>query len=249
MEKNIQEKILHFLKDRNWEESVWEVRIGLGYTAVQLESDNTGLAYTLRQDLQPGCSVFPGLRPLAGRKVGELLPLLRSEEKIEASVGLASVNALVNQDIPGTLPGDILDILIINPDDVIGMVGYFAPMVPALQKRVRHLHIFEKLEKPGVILPEEAAYDLLPKCQIALITSTTIINKTIDPLLKAAASCREVVLLGPSTPLAGEAFQDTPVTLLSGIEITDPKKLLQVVSEGGGARDIRNLTQKINLKI
>jgi uncharacterized protein len=246
---NIQEKILHFLKDRNWEEPVREVRIGLGYTAVQLESDNTGLAYTFRQDLPPGCSVFSGLRPLAGRKIGELFPLLCSEEKLEASVGLASVNALVNHQVPGALAGDVLDFVSIQPQDEVGMVGFFSPMIPVLQGKAKRLHIFERWEQPGLILPEEAAYDLLPKCQIVLITSTTIINKTLDPLLKAAGSCREVVLIGASTPFLKEAFEDTPVTMLSGVEVTDPDKLLQVISEGGGTRSFRNSTRKINLRI
>jgi uncharacterized protein len=145
MTNNIQEKILHFLKDLNWKEPVREVRIGLGYTAVQLESDNTGLAYTFRQDLPPGCSIFPGLRPLAGRKVGELPPLLCSMEKIEASVGLASVNALVNHQVPGALAGDILDFVSVQPQDEVGMVGFFFPMIPVLQGKAKRLHILRQL--------------------------------------------------------------------------------------------------------
>ena len=186
---------------------------------------------------------------LAGRPVDALLSFFNSNEKIEATLGLGAANALTNHQIDGAQEGDILKVLNIHPGDEVGMVGYFAPMVPELKKRVKHLTIFEKREQPGEILPEEAAFEWLPKCQIALITSTTILNNTIDPLLKAAASCREVVLLGTSTPLVSEAFKDTPVTMLSGVEVIIPKGILQIVSEGGGTRDFKNFVRKLNLTV
>jgi hypothetical protein len=55
---DIRGKIIQTLQDRDKEERVKEVRIGLGYTAVQLESGHIGLAFTFRQDLPGGYSVF-----------------------------------------------------------------------------------------------------------------------------------------------------------------------------------------------
>jgi uncharacterized protein (DUF4213/DUF364 family) len=81
---DICKKIIQFLQESGKEDRGKEVCIGLGYTAVQLESDRTGVAFTFRQDFPGGCSVFNGLRPLSGRKAGDLLPLLDSNEKIEA---------------------------------------------------------------------------------------------------------------------------------------------------------------------
>jgi uncharacterized protein len=246
---DIRKKIIQSLQESGKEDRVKEVRIGLGYTAVQLESGRTGVAFTFRQDLPGGCSVFHGLRPLAGRKAGDLLPLLDSNEKIEAAVGLATVNALSNYQPCGALEGDILKILNIHPEDTLGMVGYFGPLVPELKKKVHRLHIFEKVDQPEEILPEEAAFELLPRCQVALITSTTLINNTLDVLLEASRSCREVVLLGASTPFVPKAFQDTPVTLLSGIEVLDSEGILQIVSEGGGMQFFQKKVKKINLPL
>lgn len=245
----IRKKIIQTLQESGTEDRVKEVRIGLGYTAVQLKSGRTGVAFTFRQDLPEGCSVFHGPRPLAGRKAGDLLPLLDSNEKIEAAVGLATVNALSNYQPCGTLEGDILKFLNLTSGDTVGMVGYFGPLVPELKKKVHHLHIFEKVEQPGEILPEEAAFELLPRCQVALITSTTLITNTLDALLEVSRSCREVVLLGASTPFVPKAFQDTPVTLLSGIEVLNSEGVLQIVSEGGGMQFFKKNVKKINLTI
>jgi uncharacterized protein len=244
----IRKKIIQTLQESGRDDRVKEVRIGLGYTAVQLESGRSGVAFTFRQDLPGGCSVFHGLRPLAGRKAGDLLPLLDSDEKIEAAVGLATVNALSNYQPCGAQEGDILKFLNLTPEDTVGMVGNFAPLVPELKKRVKYLHIFEQWDLPG-ILSEEAALDWLPRCHVALITSTTLINNTLDALLDVSRSCREVVLLGASTPFLPEVFQDTPVTLLSGIEILDGEGILRIVSEGGGMQFFQKKVKKINLPV
>jgi hypothetical protein len=225
------------------------VRIGLGYTAVQLGSGAAGVAYTFRQDLPGGCSVFHGLRPLAGRSAVDLLSRLISGEKIESAVALATVNALVNQNPKGTLPGDLLEILELKSDDRVGMVGYFAPLIPALEKRVERLLVFEEQSAPPGVLAAKEAPQALSGCQVALITSTTLINGTLDALLAACGSCREVVLLGASTPLLPEIFENTPVTWLSGVEVVDPRAILQIVSEGGGMRFFKNKVRKLNLPV
>ena len=59
--------------------AIREVRIGLGYTAVQLDDGRTGVAYTLGKELFRGCTVFSGKRPIAGSPAEEVLRYLDSE--------------------------------------------------------------------------------------------------------------------------------------------------------------------------
>lgn len=230
--------------------TVVDVRIGLGYTAVELSDERTGVAYTFRDQAQGGCSVFHGLRPLVGRSAADLLPLLESPDAIEASVGLACANALANQHHPAQIEGDILDHLAVGPDDEVSMVGNFGPLVAELQRRARSLTIFERVSTPtGLLRPQEEAASALPRCQIALITATSIINHTLDALLDAACVCRQVALLGASTPLVAEAFEATAVTLLSGVVVTSPDEVLRVVSEGGGMRQFSPYVRKVTMKM
>ena len=58
-----------------------------------------------------------------------------------------------------------------------------------------------------------------------------------------------MTLQRPSTPLLPEVFTDTPVTWLSGIRIESPGRVLRVVSEGGGTRNISPYVQKVNLHL
>jgi hypothetical protein len=228
-----------------------DVRIGLGYTAILTESGSAGVAYTPREDLGRGCSSLPGRQPLAGRDAAELLTYLTSDSALERAVGLATANALLGRRKLGPVfGGDVMDMLGLRSGDRVGMVGYFEPLVARIESQVASLTIFERSRGwTAGVQPAERAVDVLPSCTVALITSTTLITQSLEPLLEAAGGCRVVALLGPSTPLVPEAFTETPVTWLSGIAIAHPQEILRVVSEGGGTREFSPYARKVNLRI
>jgi uncharacterized protein (DUF4213/DUF364 family) len=246
----IHTRIKEHITPRAKEIKVRDVRIGLSYTAVLLENGQAGVALTFHQGLKRGCTVFNGLHPLAGRAAHELLPFLESPDKIEMAVALATANAVVNTMRRDMLEGDIMEHIHVGAEENVGMVGYFAPMLPRLQEKSASIMIFEQIErKQGNLLPEKEAYQLLPQCQVALITSTSILNRTVEKILRAARSCREVVLLGASTPLIPEVFEGTPVTFLSGVIVTRPPELLRIVSEGGGMPRFKENVRKVNVSL
>jgi uncharacterized protein (DUF4213/DUF364 family) len=241
------DKIVAALGDQN--ERVADVRIGLGYTAVQLVDGATGVALTFRSN-GGGCTVFQGLRPIAGRPAADLLELLLSADPIESAVGLACANALANRPDRQYADGDVLDHLDLSPQDHVGMVGNFGPLVGPVRKKARRLTIFEQIEKPaGNLRPAAEAIRVLPECQIALITATTIINHSVEDLLQAARGCRTVAVLGASTPMLPGVFDDTAVSLISGVVVTDPEAVLRVVSEGGGMRFFKPHIRKVNFPL
>jgi uncharacterized protein len=246
----IREKIKRACLELAGDVRITDVRIGLGYTAVLLESGRLGVAYTFRNDLRGGCKIFRGLRPLSGSPASRVLELFDSQDKVESAVALATANALLNHLPDSPLDGDVLEHVSFRPDDRVGMVGYFAPMVPAIRERAASLIIFEQTERLETeVLPEEEMFTGLPECQVAIVTATSILNDTIDEILYAAHTCREVVLLGASTPMFPTAFAGTPLTVLSGVLVTSPEKMLQVVSEGGGTRSFRGSVRKINIRL
>jgi uncharacterized protein (DUF4213/DUF364 family) len=229
---------------------VAEARLGLGYTAIRLDDGRTGLAYTLREGLRSGCTVFDRLRPLAGRGAGEVLALLSSDDALGRAVGLACANALANGDRPALSQGDVLEHLDLRATDDVAMIGHFSPLVGPIQARARSLVVVDGAGTSAgqIRLPAEAE-DTLRGASVALVTATTLLNGTLDALLLAAAGCREVVLLGASTPLVPDFFRGGPVTLLSGVVVTDPHGVLAVVSEGGGTRLFRPHVKKVVLRV
>lgn len=247
---SIAEAIRARAEDVCGERTVSEVRIGLTYTCVALEDGSAGVAYTYPQTDRGGCSRFRGMGSLAGKKARDLVPLLESTDRTEAAVALAVVNALADcRSIQGTT-GDVLDAVEIRPTDRVGMIGLFRPLLPRLRKTAAAVEIFdEQPEKDEEVMPAEQAHDALQKCDIALVSSTSIINHTLDDLFPSLVTCRDVVLLGSSTPLLPEAFTGTPVTMLSGITINDPAGMLQVVGEGRGTRSFKPFVTKWNIPL
>ena len=241
-------RLQHAARERAGDRMVTDVRMGLCYTAAQLDDGSTGVALTFRNDIPQGCSCRG--TPLAGQPAAVLLAGLTDDDLIARTVALAVANAVLNRAHADHVGGDTLEMLRPTADDVVGMVGYFGPLVPPLEATVRELRVFEKVpEKAAGVHPEAEAYDFLPDCTIAIITSTSLLNRTTEPLLEAARACPRVALVGSSTPLAPAVFADSGVTLLSGIVITDPPGILQIVSECGGTRSFKGHVNKVNMTV
>jgi uncharacterized protein len=225
-----------------------DIRIGLGYTAVLLENGNCGLAYTLHEKEYESCCVMPDAGKLAGRKASELIQWMKSPDVTACAVGLATLNAIITPPAKA-VESDILDLLSVEPEDTVGMIGYFGPLVEPIKKRAPALHIFERRPDPKYgILPESAARDILPKCQVVILSATTLLNHTIDGLLDLSKTAREISILGPSTPFLPKIFGRYGVTMLSGLQVADPPQVLRIVSEGGGTRQFGRAVRKLSLR-
>ncbi len=226
-----------------------DLRIGLGYTAVCLDTGACGLAYTFRDEAGEGCSVTRLAGSIAGRQAEEVAGWAKELDAVTTAVALATLNALVEPPVAAT-ESDVATCLRLEPGDVVGMVGYFGPLVEFVTARASKLHIFERRPTAnGGVLPDWAAPVLLPECDVVLLSATTIANRTADSLLACAKQAREVAVLGPSTPMVPEVFAQRGVTLLSGVQVVDRDRLLRIVSEGGGTRRFGTAVRKLILRL
>ncbi len=243
---NIFEKIIENLKDIDLK--ITDIRIGLSYCGVLLENGNLGLAYTFLPKTHR-CSSFDSLWPIKGKRVCDLVESINQDD-IGSAVLLACANAFHNiENKSDYIHADILKVLDIRNEDVVGMVGDFRPLVTPLKSMCKKLYIFEKKEdRDKDVLPEQEAYSLLKKCDVTIITATSLINKTLDSLLKNIEYAREIVVLGPSTPLNINYFKNTKVTLLSGVIVKDPNVVLDIISVGGGMRRFNKFVSKVSVR-
>lgn len=246
------ESLIDYALSRAGEERVADVRIGLGYTAVRLTSGKVGVGAMLRHLLdKAGCSILSYAGTVAGRKVADVIPLLRSESIVEASVGLAAINALAQWEKEMDSPEeDLVRLLRIGPHDAVGMVGNMAPVLERLRHFAERCVVFDD-GLPGAEGITEATLEeeILPKCSVVILTATSLLNKTFDRLMELSAGAREICLMGPSTPLIPEVFRPMGVTVLAGRRFIDSERLLRVVSEAGGTRSFGSLSRKVALRI
>ncbi|MBN2027204.1 MAG: DUF364 domain-containing protein [Actinobacteria bacterium] len=202
-----------------------EVIVGLGFTLARLDDGACGVAYTLRDELERGCDAFAEAGRMSGRELGEVLPWIGGSSVIASAIGLAAANALL---LPPqeAFRADLLAYLDLQPGERVVTVGRFRPMEPQLTRMGVELEVVERGD------PQTP----LKGCDVALITATSIINNTIEELLEKITGVREAAILGPSTPYAPGAFEDSPVTILAGSVVSDPDRVRQVISEGGGTQ-------------
>ncbi len=242
-------ELRHHILATTTERRLADLRFGARYTAAMLDDGVAGVAYTYRQ---PGVTEPPAVGDgllLAGATTTDVLEHLESDDGLKRSAALAVANALLNRNIGGEREADLLHFLSVGFMDKVAMVGYFAPLVAPIQKRLRELVIFER-GPHGIegVRPVEDAFAELPSCNVALIASSAFVIGDLGRLLEAAEGCREIALVGPSTPLAPAVFSPYKVTLLSGVVVDDAPAVLKTASEGGGVQAFGDRVRKVNLR-
>jgi len=222
--------------------AVREVVVGVRWTAVT--SRGCGLAATLLSltDTMPHTLVNAGR--LHQQSVQELAQGMISENPLEASIGLAAMCSALPPPISGVLEINAFDLLAhLGAGKKVVMVGHF-PQAEWLKAQVGSLDILEKRPRPGDF-PAEAAPDLLPKAELIAITGMTILNRTIDGLLRLCPPGARVVVLGPSTPVTPALFE-CGIDFISGSIVTDETSVLRTLMQGGSAVQARG-TRKVTL--
>jgi uncharacterized protein (DUF4213/DUF364 family) len=219
---------------------VLDVCIGLHWTIVVVQiGDQTrcGLASTLAaphdHSAEPDIPQAGHLHTLSALA---LAYLTRSEQPTQASIGVATINAL--------LPPQPELWRDLNAEEVIAahgigktvaLIGSF-PFVPRLRSRVGRLFILELQPKDNE-LPAEAAPEILPQADVIAITSMTLANHSLENLLKLCSPQATVLLLGPSTPLSPMLFEHG-IDVLSGSVVTDIDRVLAAIKQGANFRQV-----------
>jgi len=232
----VNKRLIDLLSTHAKNSTVKDVRIGLGYTAVQLDSGHAGVAWT-PEESSDSCTHFGAAGTLAGSPCLHLLTLLAHETSgLARALGLATANAILTAlPRPAAIKEEAIDSLNITEADHVAMVGYFGPIIGTLKKTGCRLDVVELNPERGEdTLPPQKGKDALASCTVAIITGTTLINGTFDEVTGLLSDPRAAVLLGPSSPLCGKVFQGTKITHLAGSRVLDAAAVLRIVSEGGG---------------
>jgi uncharacterized protein (DUF4213/DUF364 family) len=247
---NICERLCQAIQARAANVRVETVSIGLGYTAVGTSDGGIGLAYTPLDEKQ-GCSVVAADVDFENGPALDLLEQLHSSRPVHRAVALALVNALNHRAALG-LPEDrsnetLLDLLGIRQGTRVAMAGYFGPLMGKLAK---HGAVVEVADTGQGIGDQKEFHDKLAHWAEALImTSTAILNQTADALLAAAGPQVRTALLGPSTPLLGEAFEGLPVRVLAGTVPLDREATFKAIRHGKGTPALIRFARKAYLAI
>ncbi len=222
-----------------------DVRIGGHWTVVALEVEGElhgGLSSTLGggddDHHHGGRMPVRDAGALLNYSVEALAALAHSESMLEASVGLATINALLDMEVDLGRCVDVNAAEVIlerGADHNVAIVGHF-PFIPRVKRVAREMWVLELNPRPGD-LPASAAPEVLPQADVIALTGSSLLNHTFDDLIAHVRPETFVVMLGGTTPLSTHLF-DCGIDALAGALLEDPTGAMLAISQGATFKQI-----------
>ncbi len=213
------------------------VLVGAHWTAVC--SRRCGLASTLIGDQPHGHAAVRDVGQLHLKSALELAEYARSDVLLEKSIGLAAINSLLEVDQNRAVEINAAEVLARSGrGKTVAVIGHF-PFITKLRSEVKRLWVIEQRPTDDEY-PAEMAGDLLPQADVVAITSTTLINGTLDRLLAACRPDALIMMLGPSTPLSPVLF-DHGVSLISGAIVVDEIAAMNTIRQGATFQQVQGV--------
>jgi len=198
-------------------------------------SKHCGLSSTFRDE---GPSHDRGVRDvgiLTQKTALELAEYAKSNSLLEASIGMATINSLIDIDESKCIEKNAFEIILEKGKGKnVAVVGHF-PWIPKLRERIKNFWVLEQRLREGD-LPAEEAERILPQCDVVGITGTSFINHTIEGLLNLCKGAY-VLLVGPTSPLSPILF-DHGIDAICGSKVIDVEKVTRSISEGATFKEI-----------
>jgi uncharacterized protein (DUF4213/DUF364 family) len=198
-------------------------------------SKHCGLSSTFRGE---GPSHERGVRDVGNltRKTAlELAEYARSNSLLEASIGMATINSLIDIDESKCVEKNAFEIILEKGEGKhVAVVGHF-PWIPKLREKIKNFWVLEQRLREGD-LPAKEADRILPQCDVVGITGTSFINHTLEGLLKLSKNAY-IVLVGPTSPLSPILF-DCGIDAICGSKVVDPDQLIRSISEGATFKEV-----------
>jgi uncharacterized protein (DUF4213/DUF364 family) len=199
------------------------VAAGGRFAAVRA-AGRVGLASTL--GAMPSPAELDLLHEIQGWPLHRAAGLLLDDSPIKASLGLAALNAggAPPHETPPLSAGDLLQTLAKSKRVVVAGDFPFAQDLRAVASQLTVMDL-----RPGHgIDPGPEAQAALAECQVAAISSTALLTRSLAGLLEAAKHAL-TILVGPSTPWAPALFH-MGADVLAGSMVIDPDAVLEAVA-------------------
>lgn len=219
--------------------TVENITVGLSWTAVTA-GKYSGAAMTVRE--QQGLDL-ENLGSRRGQPLRYLAALSKSWNFMEASIGVAAINAYFNNKdtwkstaASGQTPWKIASSE--NAFDAYGqtvlgkraaVIGHFHQLEKYLTG-AREVSVLERRPSGGDY-PDSACEYLLPQQDFVFITGATLVNKTLPRLLELSKNAK-VILVGPSSPMTPILFS-YGVEEISGFMVGSSQALIDSVAIAG----------------
>ena len=230
-------------------ETIDEIYLGLGYTAVTLTNGNCGLCYTPKEK-SGTCTVFKDPAEFEKNPAIMLLERIHEEDPLIRCLAIALVNAL-NHSYAMSLnddDGDIMGDLNLKRGSKVAMIGYFGPIIAQLEKQGVEVRSYDIGKEIG---EESSFYSWAGKEADALIlTATSLITNSTESIFeKLGTTSLPSILMGPSTIASPKLYDHLGITYCAATVATDVPGILKDIRNGRGTPYLHRHSRKVKLNM
>ena len=238
-------------------EEIWidDLVIGIFFTGVKLSTGHAGVAFTPIGEIPEAvcCPTTAARMPQAGNlegiPVSDILKYGLDMNVLKSAIGVATLNALSEcvtesekrREYNTIKEKDGFDLLEINPDETVTLIGAFGPYIRRLKMTGNSFSIVEKnpqtlrTDEMKYFKPESEMASAIEKSDAIIVTGTAIVNHTIDSILSSISSKKRTAIIGPTASMIPDAFFKKGVTIMAGVRILNPDLMVKILKQGGSA--------------
>ena len=217
---------------------ILDVRVSPIWTGVKTRNVGLSLLYAVSHDEVEDAG------SLIGKSAKELLNYLLTFNLTKVSIGLATLNSLIERPKTYELVNALDYIESRCENKRVVFVGHFEGL-EGIKEKAKELVILERNPQEGDVI-DTAYYYLIPDADIVAITGSTFSNKSIESILSLKRK-GETIILGPSTPPSPVLF-DYGVDVIGASIVKDGDTLLNVISQGGSKSQFKPYLNYIMLR-
>jgi uncharacterized protein (DUF4213/DUF364 family) len=233
--------------------TIERIAVGLFFTGAKLSNGAGGVSYTPVKDIpQAVCCpssagrIFDPVK-IKGMKAADVLAALSSEEPIKAAIAIATLNALsatcwergLNNNYHIQMDTDAVDVVRMPAESSVAVIGAFVPILRKLKTRGGRWWVIEqdpqtlKNDELDHFVPADRSDDTIAAADVLIITGVTLVNHTLEPILKTARPDAEIAVVGPTASMLPEALFESGARVVGGVWVKKPDELLNVLAAGG----------------
>lgn len=230
-------------------ETISEIHLGLGYSAVTLTSGGCGLCYTPKEK-GGSCTVFKEKVEFEGGPATLLLERIHDDMPLVRCLAIALANAL-NHSYTLGLPDDEGDIAIdlnLQSGSKVAMIGQFGPIITQLEKQGVEVRSYDIGKEIG---EEKSFYAWAASEADALIlTATSLITNSTEEIFKKLGTTElPSILMGPSTIAWHGLYEHLGIHYCAATVATDVGGILKDIRNGRGTPYLHKHSRKVTLKL
>ncbi|NVM55550.1 MAG: DUF364 domain-containing protein [Candidatus Helarchaeota archaeon] len=232
---------------------------GFRFTATLLEDGSCGMCFSVyNQEPIDSCEYVRSVKSMDQLDIVKILQFAKdSNENLEKLIGISTLNAISqhilkehSENYHFTFDTDPIDHIEFEETDRVVMIGGIKAFLPKLQELVEDFVVIDKRlnnTKLPYMKSLETTQDYLHQADIVLITGSAIANNTLETLLKWIKTAKEVAVVGPSAGFVPEPLFDRGVTIVSGMQVLEPHKVMNIIADDGGTPHFKTYCKKYNI--